>query len=219
MPDKTLPDQTLPGLAETRLTQTGLPGPRGATSPQDLPAALVQLADADADALADRLHDGALQALVVARYAADAAVRGADPALARDAVQAALVELPRVVWLIRPRTVEGLSAALADLSTQRATAGRPAPELDLDAEVAAGLADAAAGVAYRLVQAVLDEADGQSVQVCLSRAGDLAALDVGGALPDVVGWSLRARAVGGDLVVGTERLRLLLPLTPRKAAP
>jgi hypothetical protein len=30
----------------------------------------------DADAAADALHDGALQALVVARYAADAAVRG-----------------------------------------------------------------------------------------------------------------------------------------------
>ncbi|MGI8534963.1 MAG: hypothetical protein ACR2K2_00425 [Mycobacteriales bacterium] len=219
MPDQTLPDLTLPDLTLPSLAETGLPGPRMVAGPRDLPAALVQLADADADALADRLHDGALQALVVARYAADAAVRGADPALARDAVQAALVELRRAVWLIRPRTAEGLPAALANLSTQRAAADRPAPELDLDAEVAAGLADAAAGVAYRLVQAVLDEADGQSVQVCLSRAGDLAALDVGGALPDVVGWSLRARAVGGDLVVGTRRLRLLLPLTPGKAAP
>ncbi len=190
-----------------------------AVSPVDLPAALLQLADADADALADRLHDGALQALVVARYGADAAVRGADPGFARDAVQDALVELRRAVWLLRPRSSGGLAAALADLSNQRVAAGLPAPHLDLDAGLVAGLADAAAGAAYRLVQAVLDEADGQPVRVSLSWAGESAALDIDGAPADLSGWSLRARAIGGDLVVDTGRLRLLLPLTPREAAP
>lgn len=200
-------------------TPPGRPAAHSAASTQDLPAALLQLADADADALADRLHDGALQALVVARYAADAAVRGADPGLTRDAVQAALVELRRAVWLLRPRTSGGLAAALADLSTQRVAADLPAPHLHLDAGLAAGLADAAVGTAYRLVQAVLDEADGQPVLVCLSQAGESAALVIDGALADVSGWSLRARALGGDLVVGAGRLRLLLPVTPREAAP
>jgi signal transduction histidine kinase len=68
----------------------------------DLASAVLTLAEAQADAAADTLHDGALQALVVARYAADAAVRGGDASAARDAVQDALVALRRAVWLLRP---------------------------------------------------------------------------------------------------------------------
>ena len=194
------------------LLQAGPPGPRTGARTDDLAAALLRLADADADALADRLHDGVLQMLVVARYAADATVRGADPVLARDAVQDALVALRRAVWLLRPRATAGLSAALADLSAQRVAAGLPELCLALDPAATAGLDDAAAGLAYRLVQAVVEQAGGQPVQVRLSHAGDLAALEVDGALPDLAGWSLRARAVGGELVVGSGRLRLLLRL-------
>ena len=75
---------------------------------------LLAAAERDLDCLADRLHDGALQALVVARYACDAVARGADPALARDAVQDALVTLRREVWLLRPRGDDGLMTALLE---------------------------------------------------------------------------------------------------------
>ena len=91
----------------------GVPGQRRPDERgPDLPCAVLSLAEAEADAAADALHDGALQALVVARYAADAAVRGADPAAARDAVQHALVALRRAVWLLRPRGDRGLLEAL-----------------------------------------------------------------------------------------------------------
>ena len=128
--------------------------PAGAA--EDLAAALLRLADADADADADRLHDGVLQALVVARYATDAVARGGDPAMARDAVQDALVALRRSVWLLRPRVTCGLTAALVELAAQRVAAGLPAPVLELDPDVVSVLSPDAAAVAYRFVQAVLD---------------------------------------------------------------
>jgi hypothetical protein len=118
-------------------------------------AALLAAADAEADAVADRLHDGALQALVVARYAADAAVRGGDPALARDAVQEALVALRRAVWDLRPRGGGDLASALGELAQRRAAAGAGALELHLDAAACARLSGAARAAAYRFVQAAL----------------------------------------------------------------
>jgi hypothetical protein len=59
------------------------------------------------------------------------------------------------------------------------------------------------------------------VHLRLSQAGDRVALDLDAWPPDVEGWSLRARAVGADLVAGPARLRLLLPLSDRddEAAP
>ncbi len=190
-----------------------LPAPREAHA-DDLPAVLLRLADSDGDALADRLHDGALQALVAARYAADAVVRGADAALVRDAVQDALVTLRREVWLLRPRCASGLAEALTDLAGHRTAAGQPALELAVDAAAPAGLGDAAAGLAYRLVQEVLRNA-AQPVHLSLSRAGDRVALDLDAWPSDVECWSLRARAVGADLVAGPARLRLLFPLSDR----
>lgn len=182
------------------------------TRTRELPAALLRLADADADALADRLHDDLLQALVVARYAADAAVRGGDATLARDAVQDALVTLRRTVWQLRPRTRPGLVPALDALSMQRVAAGSSALDLRLDADVAAELDPTAAAAAYRLVQAVVAAAEHRSVEVRLTRSARRAAVDIDRGVPDPAGWSLRALAVGGQLVVGTERVRLLLPL-------
>lgn len=162
--------------------------------------ALLAAADLDADALADAIHDGALQALVVARYAADAAVRGGDPVQARDAVQDALVALRRVVWLLRPRGADDLPAALAELSTRL-----DAPlALDVDPAVAAALAPAARVVAYRFVQASAAGA------VSLVRDGAAAVLSVDGEVADPAGWAARARAVGGRLD-GASRLRLPLP--------
>src|SRR4051812_25119820 len=57
---------------------------RPARASTELADQLLAAADAEADEAAGRLHDGAVQALVAARYAADAAVRGGDVAAARD---------------------------------------------------------------------------------------------------------------------------------------
>lgn len=163
-------------------------------APAPDPTVLLQAADAEADALADALHDGPLQALVAARYAVDAAVRGSDPAVARDAVQEALVSLRRAVWLMRPRGADDLPGALAELAAQRAAAGAETLELDLDPEVAAALPAPARAAAYRFVQAV---AAGSAVR--LTRSGTDALLSVDGPLLDPAAWSARAAALGGRL--------------------
>lgn len=173
-------------------------------------AALLAAADAEADALADRLHDGALQALVVARYATDAAVRGGDPALARDAVQEALVSLRRTVWLLRPRGGDDLPAALQELSRRAVAAGSPALDLDLDQAVAAALSPDCRTAAYRFVQAAALDGCGE---VRLVREGAYAALSVAAAdLPEPDGWAVRAAALGGHLDRSGRTPRLLLPL-------
>ena len=183
---------------------------RRALDDDEIPDAVALLAggDHDLDLLADALHDDALQALVVARYAADAAVRGGDPLMARDAVQEALVALRRAVWLLRPRGSDGLPAALVEL------ADRLPLQLDVDVEVAAELAPAARRVAYRFVQAATSTgAHGTAAAVALARDGASAVLTVHGELTDAPGWSARARAVGGRLDAPGGPARLLLPLT------
>ena len=181
-------------------------------------SALLDAADADFDALADRLHDGALQTLLVARYACDAVVRGADPVVARDAVQDALVALRRQVWLLRPRGAGDLTAALIDLSAQRTAAGLSALRLNIDSGVAAALVPSAAAAAYRLIQAVLTGAEPTSaapdnpLSVRLTAVGDCAVLELDAVGADPASWALRARALGGDLMVNKAQTRLLLPL-------
>lgn len=165
-------------------------------------ATLLAAADADLDALADRLHDGVLQALVVARYACDAVARGADPVLARDAVQDALVALRRQVWLLRPRGEEPLPVALADLSAQLVAAGRPGLRLRL--QDAPDVPPAWAAVAYRLVQ---DLAEDRLLEVRLDAAG----LAVGAAPADPATWALRARAAGAVLHTDDASTSLRLP--------
>jgi len=183
------------------------------------PSAVLSLADADADAAAVALHDGALQALVVARYAADAAVRGGDAVLARDAVQEALVALRRAVWLLRPRGEQGLLQALRDLSTQLAADGRPALVLDVDddaLEASATVSTEVASAAYRLVQ----HAAGQrptTVQVRVALGGLL--LDLDAPVPDPGAEALRARAVGADLLTTAESACLRLPFPPPASPP
>ena len=174
------------------------------------PAQLLAAADADADALADALHDGALQALVVARYAADAAVRGGRPEAARDAVQEALVALRRAVWLMRPRGADELRGALHELSGQQVAAGQPALDLRLDDEVAALLSPAARVAVYRFVQASV--ADAPAPAVHLTREGGFAAVSVSGVVPDVAGWAARAAALDGRLDTDRRNPCLLLPL-------
>ena len=173
----------------------------------DAPA-LLDAAERHLDLLADALHDGPLQSLVVARYAADAAVRGGDVTQARDAVQRALVELRLTLWGLRPRGAGGLAAALGELAVH----------LDVTISLQgdpSGLSCTSSVTAYRLVQAVAAP-DAPGVRVVVRRDADLLVLDVSGGRPlvDVASWRTRARALGGDLRCRQGALRLSLPLAP-----
>ncbi|MEO6204815.1 MAG: hypothetical protein ABIO67_05465 [Mycobacteriales bacterium] len=179
---------------------------------------LIVAHDAVIDAAADRLHDGPVQALVVARYAADLAVRGGDPVLARDAVQDALVQLRAALWHLRPRrSSEGdFSAALVLLSQRLVDEGRAGLDLQVDAAVAAALSPSFTSVAYRLVQAVAVPADAGLVRVNLGRLDDRFTLElVGGVAPtDLPAWVGGARALGGTLTAEsapTPRLVFAVP--------
>jgi hypothetical protein len=191
-------------------------------APGETAADLVAAADADADAAADLLHDGPVQALVVAHYAAEAAARGGDPGAAREAVQAALVELRRSLWHLRPRGPGegGLPAALGLLSSRLEEAGRPPLGYVVDELVAAALPTAVASTAYRLVQAVALPENADPVRVALRREGSTVVLDIDGApLHDSERWARKARALGGSLSTTEARTRLALPLTsPRTKA-
>jgi signal transduction histidine kinase len=175
------------------------------------PAAVEDL-EADREALADALHDGPVQSLVVARYAADAAARGGDAGLARDALQSALVELRRFLWHVRPRGSAGFVEALDQLSAQLTEAGSPALGLVGDVEAAAALRGAAGVTAYRLVQAVA-RPGAPAVRVALRRESGRLVLDVegGAALSNPEAWARRAQALGGELQTSTGRTRLVLP--------
>lgn len=170
------------------------------------------LLEQDQDALADALHDGPVQSLVVARYASDAAVRGGDAAVARDAVQSALVEVRRFLWHLRPRGASGLVEALDQLSSHLVEAGQPPIGVLGDVDVAAALRGAPAVLAYRLVQA-LARPDGPGVRVALRCDGTRVIVDVDGGTPlvDPDRWLRRARTLGGDLTCSPSRTRLVLP--------
>lgn len=169
---------------------------------------LFEDAEADNDDVADRLHDGPVQSLVCARYAADAAVRGGDPAAARDAVQVALVELRRTLWSLRSRGASGLAAALEQLAAHLAERGDAAVSVSVGADVAGPRAV----LAYRLVQAV---AGPEPVRVSLRPEGNHVLVDVdgGAALPSAYRWARRARALNCELTASAGRLRLLIPLS------
>ena len=166
----------------------------------------------DRDEVADALHDGPVQALVVARYASDAAARGGDPAAARDAVQAALVDARRFLWQLRPRGASGFVGALDQLSAHLVEAGGSAVGLLGDVDAAAALRGPAGVTAYRLVQAVA-RPDGPHVRVRLRVDGEHVLVDVEGgvALASPDRWLRRAQALGGDLQTTAGRLRLALP--------
>ena len=184
--------------------------------PLEAAGQLVAAADGDADEVADRLHDGPVQALIVARYAADAAVRGADPTVARDAVQNALVELRRALWHVRPRGAAdgGLAAALGLLSARLAEAGGTPLGYVVDEPVADALSYAVVSIAYRLVQAVAVPDGAPPVRITVRREGATAVIDVDGGTPlvDPERWAVKARALGGTLTPSEGRLRLAVPL-------
>lgn len=181
--------------------------------------ALVGDAEADRDALADALHDGPVQSLVVARYAADAAIRAGDPTgsvtLVRDAVQAVLVDLRRALWQLRPRAADDLLGALAELSARQVETGAPALDIQVDPQSVAALKGASAITAYRLVQSVVDGTTAVQVR------GVGAVLEITGGRPldEPERWQRRARAVGAALEPGPGRLRFLLPIPSRSTRP
>jgi signal transduction histidine kinase len=195
---------------------------RPAPTAHELAAQLVAAADAEVDEAADRLHDGAVQALVAARYATDAAVRGGDPAAAREAVQTALVELRRALWHQRPRGNDagGLTAALELLSARLVEAGGSPIGFVADGPVAHALPAAVCSVAYRLVQAVATAADAGPVRVTVRRDGAGAVVDIdgGAGLPSTERWAEKVSTLGGALVSEAGHLRLVVPLDHRTKA-
>jgi hypothetical protein len=184
---------------------------------------LIAVADAEADDVADMLHDGPVQALVVAHYAAEAATRGGDPILARDAVKTALVELRRALWHLRPRGEGdgGLTAALESLSGRLVEADRQPLGFVVDELVAAALPAVVASTAYRLVQAIALPGDADPVRVALRREGAGVVLDVEGGTPlaDPDRWASKARALGGSLTATGASTRLAVPLSAPPSTP
>lgn len=183
------------------------------------PAAVEEVED-DRDALADALHDGPFQSLVVARYASDAAVRGGDVAAARDAVQVALVEARRFLWQLRPRGSSGLVEAIDQLSTYLVEAGGSPLGLVGDVEAAARLRGPAGVTAYRLVQAVA-KPGAPAVRVTLRTDKGRLVVDIDGGVPltSPERWQRRAQALGGELQTTTSRIRLVLPHTDARTNP
>lgn len=190
-----------------------------------VPTAAALLADAEAErtALADALHDGPMQELVAARYAADAALHTGDAAEVREAVQRALVALRRTLWQLRPRGADGLAAALHGLSARLVESGGQSLHLRIGPDVDV-LAPAGAVAVYRLVQSVTAVPDGGPTTVGVRRQGapggrEIVVLTVDGGAPlrDAARWRRTAAALDGDLLSCPGRLRLALPVPARPA--
>lgn len=150
----------------------------------------------DRDAAADALHDGPLQSLVVARYAADATVHGADPSVARDAVQAALVGLRRTMWQLRTRGADDLAGALRQLDERLKEGDRPPLLLQVDPVSAGQLTGLAASTAYGLVQAaaLVERTQPLTVELLATRRSTV--LTIAGEVPALDRWEVRLRALG-----------------------
>lgn len=199
-----------------------------AEDPLDVGALLAD-AEQDLSTLADALHDGPVQELVAARYAADAAVLTGDGAAVRQAVQTALVSLRRTMWQLRPRGSRGLVPALEALSRRLVETGLPPLSLELATEVDV-LPPTAAVVAYRLVQALAatpgtDAPEHEPIVVRVavedvpgSRSVVVVSLTGGLALREPARWRRAAVALGGDLLVRPGRVRLTLPAVPPEPA-
>ncbi|HVE99399.1 MAG TPA: histidine kinase [Mycobacteriales bacterium] len=124
----------------------------------------VLLVEAEADRLADDMHNGLMQSLVVARHAigrqaADARRTSNDLPNADDAVRDCLAQTRRAVWHLRPRATQpgSLPGALADLAARVAADDSVILEHDTSA-LRRGLSPARSTIAYRLAQAVVIEA-------------------------------------------------------------
>jgi signal transduction histidine kinase len=173
--------------------------------------------EAEQVALADALHDGPMQSLMAARYAADAVARGGDPAEVRAAVQQAVVELRRQLWQVRPRGSSGLLDALTQLSDRLVEAGGPALALSGDG---ADLSGPAAVAAFRVVQEVATSAEGPlTVVLRQTRSGVVVELSGARPLEPRPRWARRTSAVGGHLTCASGRISVTLPVTAPLSTP
>ena len=160
--------------------------------------------------LADALHDGAVQALVSARWAID----GGDLTLAREAVQTALVELRHTLWHLRPRG-DDLAEALEQL------AERPSRQrsITLQLDHGARTTPAAAAAAYRFVQHLTTVA-GAPLLVTLMDGPEGVVLHLSDTPMPADLWADRFADLGGLLSTLTTDLRLVLPpAVPTAKAP
>ena len=196
-----------------------------ALTPRSVPAAQPVELEEDYAEIAGTLHDGPIQTLLAARFAAQLVTRNGDDDLGEVSalVSDALRELRRVMWELRPRTGQGLGAALEQLAAHDAAG--PAPRLfdvTVDRAAAARLSPAAAAIAYRLTQTILRGA-ASALRVTVRPGGTLTAvtLQISGAdadIPDVDRWQRRAALAGGRLRVerGCVRLDFDVPAHERR---
>lgn len=168
-------------------------------------------------ALADALHDGPMQSLMAARYAAEAVARGGDPAEVRAAVQQAVVELRQQLWQVRPRGSAGLVEALNQLSERLVESGRHPLALSGDG---ADLSGPPAVAAFRVVQEVAASAEGP-VAVVLRQTRNAVVVELSSSQPlePRPPWGRRTSAVGGHLTCAAGKISVTLPVTAALSAP
>jgi signal transduction histidine kinase len=197
----------LPALrAAAAVLSLALAGRAAASAP-----ALVEGRERDLDELADTLHDGPMQSLMVARYAVDAAARGGDLGTVRGSLQDAVVELRRLIWNLRPRGESDLVAALGQLSATRVKDGLSPIEVEVPSH-GLEIDPAAAVLAYRLVQAAAPN------RVRLTLQPDGVGVEINSGLPSSQRWLRRAEALGCRLTADAEHCRLLLPSAARPSS-
>ena len=178
---------------------------------------LLQAEAAQRDAFADALHDGPMQALLVARYAADAVVRGADPTVAREAVQEAVVQLRRALWHARPRGTPDLAAALEQLSERLGEGGHWPLLLEVDPVACRQLSATAATTAYGVVQAAGLATAAGPLSVSVRQERDQVVLALSEVSPALPHWEVRLHALGATTVVAPEAVLITFPTAPRSA--
>jgi signal transduction histidine kinase len=176
------------------------------------PTAAARAAEAVAEVEAERaalsrlLHDEVLQSLLAARFAADLA--GAPDV--RDAVREAIAEASSAMWRLKPRTAEGQLVRALDELADRKTG------IVLTVR-AAGVPEridpAAATVAFRVVQAVLDACDATTVDARVEVRGGVLTVSVCDDGPsyetavqapdsELIRWLARAGTLGGRARIG-----------------
>lgn len=173
----------------------------------DLPAPdPVLAAEAERDRLADRLHTGLLQSLVVVRHAiarergSGAPSAGAGLPTADEALGECLVDTRLLVWHLRSRTAGAtLAEALDDLAHRLETDGAAA--LVVTISPAASMTPAQDALVYRVVQAVcLATGPAAELEVAVTVEDGRPVVRVRGPVatveadPEVREWSERAAA-------------------------
>ncbi|HVF18644.1 MAG TPA: histidine kinase [Mycobacteriales bacterium] len=157
--------------------------------------------------LADQLHSGVMQSLVVIRHSLARGAVGepdAKPGLptADEAVAQCLAETRNLVWHLRPRTLDApLPHALEELAHRLSSDGGACLVVDTDAVIT--ISDVHAALVYRVVQSVATlTSGGAALAVRVSADDAQAAVTLIGASAgvaddaEVAEWFARASAYG-----------------------